>query len=169
MSAWFKKKHEHEPQPHPQVDIAGSTVEVSADVIAAAEAGGTTEGTAGEPKESEADMRLLHADGAPDGTIDRAVADRQHLVQLCMYALDRARSSGVAERIEQGLADVGIRAVRPEGDRFDPAVHEAGGTIDTDDRTLDGLVAETEVVGFTDHGRLLRAPIVTVYTLKGGT
>lgn len=96
--------------------------------------------------------------------LDRALAERRALVELCLYALDRARSGGVAERIEQGLERVGVTAVRPEGQRFDPAVHEAGGAIVTEDASLEGTVAETEVVGFRDAGGLLRAPVVTVYT-----
>lgn len=98
-----------------------------------------------------------------DSQLERALSDRQALIQLCLYALDRARSGGVVERIEQGLENIGVVAVRPDGLRFDPALHEAGGAVDTDDPALDGLVAETEVVGFTDHDRPLRAPIVTVY------
>ncbi|MQA08548.1 MAG: nucleotide exchange factor GrpE [Pseudonocardiaceae bacterium] len=105
-------------------------------------------------------------DDASDHTVEaeQVTSDRQALIQLCLYALDRARSSGVAERIEHGLADVGVVALRPDGERFDPAVHEAGGAVPTDDASLDGLVAETEVVGFLDRNRVLRAPIVTVYT-----
>jgi hypothetical protein len=101
-----------------------------------------------------------------DELLDQALAERRALVQLCLYALDRARSAGVVERIEEGLADIGVRAVRPDGDRFDPSRHEAGGTVPTDDPTLDGVVAETEVVGFTDRERPLRPPIVTVYTAR---
>ncbi len=96
----------------------------------------------------------------------RALADRHALIQLCLYAMDRARSGGVAERIEQGLAGIGVHAMRPDGQRFDPSVHEAGGAVPTDDVTLEGTVAETEVVGFVDHDRLLRAPVVTVYTRR---
>lgn len=99
----------------------------------------------------------------PYGVLDQALAERRSLVELCLYALDRARSSGVALRIEQSLARVGVTAVRPDGEPFDPALHEAGGTVPTDDARLAGLVAETEVVGFTDHGRPLRAPVVIVY------
>ena len=70
---------------------------------------------------------------------------------------------GRDERVEQGLVtEVGVTALRPDGDRFDPAVHEAGGTLPTDDPALDGVIAETEVPGFADRGTLLRAPIVTV-------
>jgi molecular chaperone GrpE len=98
-----------------------------------------------------------------DPLLDRVLADRQALIQLCLYALDRARSGGVVERIEQGLAGIGVVAMRPDGQRFDPAVHEAGGTVVTDDPARDGLVAETEVVGFADQDRLLRAPVVMVY------
>ncbi|PPK68002.1 nucleotide exchange factor GrpE [Actinokineospora auranticolor] len=100
---------------------------------------------------------------------DQAVQERRSMVALCLYAHDRARSSGVAERIEEGLAAVGVVALRPDGERFDPAFHEAGGTVGTDDAALDGTVAETEVVGFSDRGVLLRPPIVTVYTSKAVT
>ncbi|SEF28298.1 GrpE protein [Amycolatopsis pretoriensis] len=98
--------------------------------------------------------------------LERALADRQALIQMCLYALDRARSGGVVERLEEGLAAIGVQALRPEGERFDPARHEAGGAVPTDDPALDGIVAETEVTGFADHDRLLRAPIVTVYAKK---
>ena len=95
---------------------------------------------------------------------EQAHADRRTLIELCMYALDRARSSGVAERIEQGLAEVGVRAVRPDGERFDPTKHEAGAAVPTDDPDTRGSIAETEVVGFSDHDVLVRVPVVTVYT-----
>jgi hypothetical protein len=98
--------------------------------------------------------------------LDQALADRRSLIQLCLYAMDRARSGGVAERIEHGLAGIGVRALRPDGERFDPAVHEAGGAMPTDDAALVGVVAETEVAGFADCERLLRPPIVTVYTKR---
>lgn len=97
-----------------------------------------------------------------------ALSDRQALIRLCLYALDRARSGGVVERIEQGLAEIGIHALRPDGARFDPAIHEAGGAVSTDDPGLDGTVAETELVGFHDHDQTLRVPIVTVYTRRSG-
>jgi len=98
--------------------------------------------------------------------LERALADRQALIQMCLYALDRARSGGVVERLEEGLATIGVQALRPDGERFDPARHEAGGAVPTEDPALEGLVAETEVTGFADHDRLLRAPIVTVYAKK---
>jgi hypothetical protein len=105
--------------------------------------------------------------GDPYGLLAQTLADRRTLVQLCLYALDRARSGGVAERIEQGLAGVGVFPVRPDGQPFDPSQHEAAGAVPTDDPALAGLIAETEVVGFTDHGRALRAPVVTVYQHRG--
>jgi len=98
--------------------------------------------------------------------LERALADRQALIQMCLYALDRARSGGVVERLEEGLAAIGVQALRPDGERFDPARHEAGGAVPTEDPALDGIVAETEVTGFADHDRLLRAPVVTVYAKK---
>ncbi|WP_410637617.1 nucleotide exchange factor GrpE [Amycolatopsis sp. lyj-346] len=118
---------------------------------------------------SDTDVHPLQQQvAAPEGVADleRALADRQALIQMCLYALDRARSGGVVERLEEGLAAIGVQALRPDGERFDPARHEAGGAVPTEDPALDGIVAETEVTGFADHDRLLRPPIVTVYAKK---
>ncbi|WP_433274960.1 nucleotide exchange factor GrpE [Actinosynnema sp. CS-041913] len=120
-----------------------------------------TDGTEFASNTSEPDVETIAGE-----LLDQALAERRALVQLCLYALDRARSSGVVERLEEGLAGIGVTAWRPDGERFDPSVHEAGGTAPTDDASLDGVVAETEVVGFVDRGRTLRAPIVTVYTTR---
>ncbi|GAA3430500.1 nucleotide exchange factor GrpE [Kutzneria kofuensis] len=98
--------------------------------------------------------------------LEQALGERKALIRMCLYALDRARSAGVVERLEAGLAEVGVRAVRPDGERFDPAVHEAGGTEPTDDPARVGLIAETEVPGFVDRGQSLRAPIVIVYAAR---
>jgi molecular chaperone GrpE len=175
VPSWFKRARSDE-------DQAESTIEVKAQVIADAVRAGAER--PGEPARSEpgggiaADGLIIgadfeagltadaadRADGVDDDVTNQALAERKSLVHLCLYALDRARSSGVAERIEEGLAAVGVTALRPDGQRFDPAQHEAGGTVATEDEALDGVVAETEVVGFSDRGELLRPPIVTVYS-----
>lgn len=137
MTAWFNRRD----------NLFGSnpddipTGEIAAHLIAAADAGSHPE-------------------------VQRLRDERAALIQLCLYALDRARSCGVAVRIEEGLADVGVTALRPDGEPFDPALHEAGGTVSTSDGALANTVAETEVVGFADGDTLLRAPVVTVYTAR---
>jgi molecular chaperone GrpE len=185
MPSWFKRSA----RPGDVADEAQaeSTIEVKAQVIADAvragrdgpgapaaphaergsgiAADGVIAGEAFEPGPAAADPGAPA--GAGDLLINQVLAERKSLVQLCLYALDRARSSGVAERIEEGLAAVGVTALRPDGQRFDPAHHEAGGTVATEDEALDGVVAETEVVGFSDRGDVLRAPIVTVYNRAG--
>lgn len=164
MPAWLRRG---ERQENPD-DVP--TGQIPARVIAEADRDRNATLSAGTeplPTASESDVEPL-ASHAPAGfsDLEQALAHRQSLIQLCFYALDRARSGGVVQRLEHGLAEIGVRAVRPDGDRFDPALHEAGSATPTDDATLDGVVAETEVVGFTDHGRVLRAPIVTVYTKR---
>lgn len=140
------------------------TGQIAAQIIEEADA---ESGTGPAAAASKADVHPL-PQAAPSAQTDleRALADRQALIQLCLYALDRARSGGVVERLEHGLAGLGVRALRPDGERFDPARHEAGGAIATDDAALDGLVAETEVTGFADHDKLLRAPVVIVYAKR---
>ena len=133
------------------------------------------EGTAPPGRASEPDVRpdevdLMAVDPIdPYGLLETALSERRAVVLLCLYALDRARSTGVATQLERGLAEVGILAMRPDGDRFDPACHEAAGTVPTDDTELIGTIAETEAVGFVDHGRVLRAPVVLVYAQREAT
>ncbi|MHA6801660.1 nucleotide exchange factor GrpE [Bounagaea algeriensis] len=111
-----------------------------------------------------------HEPSGPDGAADAGrpqdSAERARLIELCLYAVDRARSTGVAERLTLGLAEVGVVALRPDGAWFDPARHEAAGTVETTDPALDGVILGTEVPGFADRERVLRAPVVTVYRLR---
>ena len=89
--------------------------------------------------------------------------DRRVLLDLLIYAWDRARSPGVWERLSAGLATLDIEVLRPDGEPFDATRHEAGGVESTDDESLWDTVAETEVVGFADRGEVVREPIVVVY------
>lgn len=177
MASWFKRKGDDEVEEQPADGSTESTIEVKAQVIAdavrAAEAPGQQVQHVGPQAGIAADGLVTGSDfeqeavvsTSPESTqLDQVLAERKSLVQLCLYALDRARSAGVAERLEEGLAGVGVDAIRPDGVRFDPAFHEAGGTVSTADEMLDGVVAETEVVGFSDRGDVLRVPIVTVYS-----
>lgn len=168
MASWFKR-------PDSADDTDESTIEVKARVIADA-----VRAAEQQPHQQVVPQPSIAVDGLVSGgefaepeatpptaealALDQALAERRSLVQLCLYALDRAKSPGVVERLEEGLSGVGVAAIRPDGVRFDPAHHEAGGTVATTDETLDGVVAETEVVGFADRGEVLRVPIVTVYS-----
>lgn len=101
-------------------------------------------------------------DTAP-GEAPDAAAERRALLELLVYAWDRARSPGVHERLTEGLATIGVSVLRPDGEPYDPAAHEVGGVVTTDDPALLGTVAETELVGFADRGVVLREPVVVVY------
>jgi hypothetical protein len=178
--AWFRKDGVVDADETPTGQIPAQSI---ARIIEEADA---EKGTDGAKPASETDVHPLQpviaspvlspglrpGPGAlPPGTpepvgFERALADRDALIQMCLYALDRARSGGVVERLEEGLAAIGVQALRPDGERFDPARHEAGGALPTEDPALEGVVAETEVTGFADHDRLLRAPIVIVYAKK---
>ena len=168
--AWFKRREDAE-------EPDESTIEVKARVIADAVRAADHHQPPHQPVGPQAGIAadglvaggdFTEPDAAPPSAealaLDQALAERRSLVQLCLYALDRAKSPGVVERIEEGLSGVGVAAIRPDGVRFDPAHHEAGGTVATADESLDGVVAETEVVGFSDRGEVLRVPIVTVYS-----
>ena len=183
MASWFKRRDGEDTVDEAVDAETDPTIEVKAQVIADAVRAGEAQAHAQQvaqvgPQAGIASDGLVgggdfaEPDEAPQSAeaiaLDQALAERKSLVQLCLYALDRAKSAGVVERLEEGLAGVGVAAIRPDGVRFDPAYHEAGGTVATTDETLDGVVAETEVVGFSDRGEVLRVPIVTVYS-KGSS
>jgi hypothetical protein len=91
-------------------------------------------------------------------------ADRAALVRACIYVRDRVSSRALADRLGEALQEAGISTDEPAGDRFDPARHEAGSATPAEDPEQVGTVAAVEVPGYTDRGgRVLRAPIVTVY------
>ncbi|GAB3839834.1 nucleotide exchange factor GrpE [Dactylosporangium cerinum] len=93
-----------------------------------------------------------------------ADADRRALVQACIYVRDRVTSKALGDRLGAALAEAGVKTLEPTGVRFDPAHHEAGGAAPATDPKLIGSIAAVEVPGYLDRdGRVLRAPIVTVY------
>ncbi len=105
--------------------------------------------------------------GAPAAAVPTSPAgldpDRASLVQTCIYLRDRVTSTALATRLDQTLAQVGVSAVVPTGQRFDPSHHEAGGALPTGDDKLVGTIAAVEAPGYADRGVLLRPPVVTVY------
>jgi hypothetical protein len=98
----------------------------------------------------------------PTAELARLREERTSLIALCLYARDRL-TGAAADRIDTGLAEIGITAVRPDGETFDPAVHEAAAALPTDNPALHNTVAETEVPGYADRGEEVRPPIVSVY------
>jgi hypothetical protein len=94
----------------------------------------------------------------------RADTDRNTLIQAVIYVRDRVTSKALADRLGTALRDAGVETLEPTGVRFDPAHHEAGGSVPSDDPAKVGSIAAVEVPGYADRGgRILRAPVVTVY------
>jgi hypothetical protein len=112
-----------------------------------------------------ASRRPAPAPGAPArGGSGQADADRRALVQASIYVRDRVTSKALGDRLGAALREAGVTTLEPAGVRFDPAHHEAGGTTPTPDPGLSGHISGVEVPGYVDRdGRVLRAPIVTVY------
>lgn len=120
------------------------------------------------PAWPESDALIDSADVPQLPDPSAADAERRQLIELLMYAWDRARSPGVWERLAEGLAAVGVTVLRPDGEPFDPNAHEVGGVEPTDDEAKVGTVAETEVAGFADRGTVIREPVVVVYRRQNG-
>jgi hypothetical protein len=104
------------------------------------------------------------------GRSPRSEADRATLVQAAIYVRDRVTSKALADRLGMALREAGVETLEPTGARFDPAHHEAGGAAPSDDLSKIGSIAAVEVPGYADRGgRILRAPVVTVYQSGAAT
>jgi hypothetical protein len=123
---------------------------------------GVTDRDAPAPAAARAGRAARGRDGA--GLED----DRRVLVETCIDVRERVPSEALAQRLQHALERVGVRPVRAEGQRFDPAVHRAVGRVPTGDPRLHEMVAATEHVGYEDSGSLLRFPEVTVYLYEEG-
>lgn len=95
--------------------------------------------------------------------------ERDKMIDLLLYARDRVSSPAVASRMDDNLAQLGIQVIVPQvGDRFDAQRHEASATVFTEDAEQHGTIAEIELAGYSDGDRMVRHPIVTVYTTDRG-
>ncbi len=73
----------------------------------------------------------------------------------------------VLNRLERTLSSQGLRQIDPVGATFDPALHEAVG-VRSDMSVPAGTVLETVRIGYSLHGKLIRAAQVVVSPLSNG-
>ena len=92
-----------------------------------------------------------------DGAQQKALLARR--VAELMPSLPEA----AAWQASKALAEVGVRAVVPDGERFDPAVHYAVGTEPAPRHDADNTIARTIRPGYTDDENILVYPKVVVY------
>lgn len=69
----------------------------------------------------------------------------------------------VERKLSRALEAAGLEPVEAEGQRFDPSVHEALGTVNTGDREAEDSVADVFQRGYRFKGALLRPARVRVH------
>lgn len=97
--------------------------------------------------------------------------DRRRLVMLCIDVADRLRTENPAlhNRLNRGLAEVGVTVLVPDGEPFDRRRHDAVAVEPSPTPERDRTVANTELLGYLDRGGLLRRPEVIVYSAEGAS
>lgn len=123
--------------------------------------------TRGEPGDPEAEDYVLYSEVKPHlEALVALQAERDQMIGLLLYARDRVSSPAVATRMDESLAVLGITVIAPElGEVFDASRHEASATVPTEDAARHGTIAEIEQAGYCDGDRVVRHPIVTVYSV----
>jgi hypothetical protein len=96
--------------------------------------------------------------------VGHLLRDREVLIEACVEVADAVPSVALRAQLLDALEAAGVSAVDVAANtRFDPAQHRASDSRATDRPDLDGLVVQTERLGFVDRGRRLRFPDVVVY------
>ena len=136
-------------------------------------------------KELEHDLAVARADFY--NYRQRAIKERQETRQRAkeeavieilpvLDNLDRALSAANAEDAKtivtgvemvqrqfiNALENLGVNAIKAQGEKFDPALHDAAGTEEVDDPELDGKVITERLKGYRTKDRVLRPAQVTV-------
>jgi molecular chaperone GrpE len=75
--------------------------------------------------------------------------------------------SAVDRKLWKELEDAGVERVDPQGDPFDPALHEAVSTTPSPDKSRDQTVSATFQPGYRFKGVLVRPARVQVYSDPG--
>lgn len=75
--------------------------------------------------------------------------------------------SMVERKLFRALESAGLEPLEAEGERFDPSIHEALGTVSTEDQESDDSVADVFQRGYRFKGTLLRPARVRVHRYEG--
>ncbi|WP_328708421.1 hypothetical protein OHB01_15120 [Microbispora hainanensis] len=89
----------------------------------------------------------------------------EELLGICIDMAHRLRDAKPAlwERLNEGLAKVGVDVVVPDGEPFDAEAYDAVDRQLTDDPARHMTVAATLFAGYRDRGTWVRRPEVIVY------
>jgi hypothetical protein len=107
------------------------------------------------------DLEIEHADLAT--RCQRLEEDRTCLVTGLIELTDLIDSPALRHRAIETLAGAGVEAIDSAGERFDPQRHHAVERVATADPAADGVIAETERLGYEDRGHRARLPDVLIY------
>jgi hypothetical protein len=99
----------------------------------------------------------------PDADVERLRSDRGALVSALVELGDLLDSRALRDKAARALDAAGVTALEPTGERFDASQHRAVTRVPAPDPVRHAHVAETERVGYSDRGHVLRPPEVRVY------
>jgi hypothetical protein len=102
----------------------------------------------------------------PPSNGSRSTSERAELVSLCVELDDnlRVQSPALRSSIRQALGRAGVVAIEvQQGESFDPQRHQAYDAVATTRAELDNTIESTQSVGYSDHGRIVRLPTVSVF------
>lgn len=79
---------------------------------------------------------------------------------------ENKESEAILSQFMSVLKRLGVLIIEPTGKKFDPNLHEAIKTEDTDKKELDHHISSVFQKGFTLNGKVLRPARVSVYAIK---
>ena len=85
---------------------------------------------------------------------------------MALQHIDDAGVSQIHKQLVDVLQSQGLQITKPEGETFDPNLHESVETVQVDDKNADNTIVAVIQTGYTLHDKILRAPKVKVGEFK---
>jgi hypothetical protein len=117
-------------------------------------------------EESELSPRPHERPHTPDygeRELRRLRSDREALISTLVDLTDLIDSAALRAKARRALAAAGVESLDATGKQFDASQHRAVNRIPAPDHDHHAQVAETERLGYSDRGELIRPPEVLVY------
>lgn len=165
--ATTRKREHSEPPVDPQPDLGARVAELEAELAESRDRhlrlAADFDNFRKRSRQEQLDT-IQHASGALVERLLPIVDDLQRVLEHAPGEVDQTWLKGLeltVQKLDALLADQGVTPIATVGEPFDPKLHEAIGTIESEEHAEDTVLAELRR-GYRHHDRVVRPALVRV-------
>jgi molecular chaperone GrpE len=167
MATTHKRGEHSEPEAEPQPDLAGRVGELESELAETKDRhlrlAADFDNFRKRARQEQLDT-VQYASGALVERLLPIVDDLQRVLEHAPGEVDQTWLKGLeltVQKLESVLAEQGVTPIPTVGKPFDPKLHEAIGTVESDEHPEDTVLAELRR-GYRHHDRVVRPALVKV-------